>query len=153
MVLSLSDHKAMLSGFQSAGFVRAREPTSATNPVRVEWHANNNVYRFRLWSFDITHGGGGAAVRAADEFRIQITNGPDSPADFDSGGATDLLLGYSRDRDVVVAYDRRWLENWAQKKATAGIEGSPSVQVKEAEMMAAQSEKYHHLNKTAAFGC
>lgn len=152
MVLSLSDHKAMLAGFQAAGFVALQEPTAPHNPVRIDWHLDGKLHRFRLWSFDITHGGGGAAVRAADEFRIQITNGPAKAADFDTGGATDLLMGYSRDRDIIVAYDRRWLENWSQKKDSTGSGGSPSVQVKEADMMAGQSEGYHHLKKDVGFG-
>ena len=94
MVLSLNDHKALLSGFQPAGFAGVQQATSAHNPIRIDWLVNGNVNRFRLWSFDITHGGGGAEVRAADEFRIQITNGPGAVADFDTGGTTDLLVGY-----------------------------------------------------------
>jgi hypothetical protein len=152
MVLSLNDHRALLSGFQPAGFAGVQQATSAHNPIRIDWLVNGNVNRFRLWSFDITHGGGGAEVRAADEFRIQITNGPGAVADFDTGGTTDLLVGYSRDRDVIVAYDRRWLENWTQKKETTGSGGSPSVQVKEADMMAGQTQGYHHLKKTVGFG-
>ena len=53
-------------------------------------------------------------MRAADEFRIQITNGPSTLARFDTDGAVDLLIGYSRDRDAIVSYDRRWLENWSR---------------------------------------
>jgi hypothetical protein len=48
-------------------------------------------------AFDVTHGSGGAEVRAADEFRIQITNGPGAPDRFDEDEVTDLLVGYSRD--------------------------------------------------------
>lgn len=118
----------------------------------VEWDTGEGLRRYRIWAFDVTHGGGGPTVRAADEFRIQITNGPDNTADFDTGGATDLLVGYSRDRDVIVAYDRRWLENWSQKKQTTGSGGSPSVQVKEPDMMAGQTEGCHHLKKDAGFG-
>jgi hypothetical protein len=126
MVLSLSDHRAMLAGFQSIGFVCRRAPTSVTNPVRIEWYVGSgSPLRYRLWAFDITHGGGGPTVRAADEFRIQITNGPASQSDIDKGGATDLLVGYSRDRDAIIAYDRRWLEHWIDK-TSGGQRGSPS---------------------------
>src|ERR1700733_2957835 len=101
MVLSVTDHRAMMRGFEQAGFACAEIPTAPTNPVRVEWHVDGDTtHRDRLWAFDVTHGGGGAEVRAADEFRIQITNGPGAPEEFDQGGATDLLVGYSRDRDA-----------------------------------------------------
>jgi hypothetical protein len=91
-------------------------------------------------------------VRAADEFRIQITNGPAAPSDFDQGSASDLLIGYPRDRDAIVAYDRRWLENWSRKKSQTGSGGSPSVQVKEADIQAGHDKGIYHLTKNVAFG-
>ena len=96
MALSLSDHEAMLSGLSQAGYVCIERPPEPTNPVLLEWNVEGTVHRFRLWAFEVTHGGGGSEVRAADEFRIQITNGPGSIKDFDRGGVVDLLLGYSR---------------------------------------------------------
>ncbi len=141
-----------MRGFVEAGFTCIQEPSVVSNPLRVEWHADGHIYRYRLWAFDITHGGGGSEVRAADEFRIQITNGPAISADLDSAGATDLLIGYSRDRDAIVDYDRRWLTNWTQKKQATGSGGSPSVQVKEADIKAGHDEGIHHLTKNAAFG-
>ena len=154
MVLSVTDHRAMMKGFEQAGFACTQIPASPTNPVRVEWHVDDNaMHRFRLWAFDVTHGGGGAEVRAADEFRIQITNGPSAPGEFDQDGVTDLLLGYSRDRDAIVAYDRRWLESWSRKKEQSGSGGSPSVQVKEADIQAGHDHGIHHLSKEGvAFG-
>jgi restriction-modification system family protein len=151
MTLSLSDHRAITKGLADAGFRCAEAPTSVTNPMRIEWHVNGQVRKFRIWAFDVTHGGGGAEVRAADEFRIQITNGPGSRADLDQGGAVDLLIGYSRDRDAIVAYDRRWLERWIDRTA-GGERGSPSVQVKEADIQAGHDHGIHHLTKTANFG-
>ena len=91
-------------------------------------------------------------MRAADEFRIQITNGPDAPSDFDKNNTTDLLIGYSRDRDAIVAYDRRWLEKWSEKYAKTGKKGSPSAQVKEADIRAGHDKGLHHLTKNAEFG-
>ena len=152
MVLSLNDHREMLKGFGSAGFVCATAPGGPQNPVRLEWHVQGQVRRYRLWAFDITHGGGGSEVRAADEFRIQITNGPPTSTAFDSENTTDLLIGYSRDRDAIVAYDRRWLESWTQKKQTTGSGGSPSVQVKEADIEAGHNNGIHHLTKSSNFG-
>jgi hypothetical protein len=86
MALSLGDHKAMLAGFGDIGFVCQEAPTAATNPIRIEWHLEGKVLRYRLWAFEISHGGGGPTVRAADEFRIQITNGPDSKKAINTGG-------------------------------------------------------------------
>src|SRR5579871_5433495 len=151
-MLSLNDHRQMMRGFVEAGFTCIQEPSVVSNPLRVEWHADGHIYRYRLWAFDITHGGGGSEVRAADEFRIQITNGPAISADLDSAGATDLLIGYSRDRDAIVAYDRRWLTNWTQKKQATGSGGSPSVQVKEADIKAGHQNGIHRLTKDAGFG-
>src|SRR5690349_19667976 len=101
-MLSFNDHLRMMRGFTEAGFVCVQRPTTVSNPLQVEWRIDGQVRRYRLWAFDITHGGGGSEVRAADEFRIQITNGPASSAQFDTGGAEDLLVGYSRDRDAIV---------------------------------------------------
>ena len=92
------------------------------------------------------------SVRSADEFRIQITNGPQNTSAFDTDGAVDLLVGYSRHRGAIVAYDRRWLEKWTQKKETSGSGGSPSVQVKSEDIQAGLDEGIHHLAKSAAFG-
>jgi hypothetical protein len=153
MALTLNDHKSLLKGFISAGYSLVQMPAAVANPIILEWHQpNKSASKFRLWAFEITHGGGGAEVRAADEFRIQITNGPEKVADLDSGGATDLLIGYSPDRDAIVAYDRRWLENWTKKKQQSGSGGSPSVQVKEADIEAGRQHGVHHITKNAGFG-
>jgi len=147
MSLSLNDHLSMMKGFAGYGFSCIQTPSSATNPIRIEWNVAGQVRRFRLWAFDVTHGGGGPTVRAADEYRIQITNGPAKIDSFDSGGAVDLLVGYSRDRDAIVAYDRSWLEDWTRKLEETGSGGSPSVQVKEADIQAGHDKGLHHLTK------
>jgi hypothetical protein len=126
MALTLEDLEAMMAGFAKAGFRCNQRPASPRNPIAVEWHTGYETRRYRLWAFDVTHGGGGPTVRAADEFRIQITNGPSSLADIDKDGAVDLLVGYSRDRDAIIAYDRRWLDRWIDKTA-GGDRASPSV--------------------------
>ena len=152
MALSLTDHRDMLAGFESVGYVCTSEPDRHTNPLHIRWHVGGRVLHYRLWSFDITHGGGGPTVRSANEFRIQITNGPSTTRSFDTDGAVDLLVGYSRDQKAIVAYDRRWLEKWTQKKETTGSGGSPSVQVKSEDIQAGLDSGIHHLTKTAAFG-
>lgn len=153
MALTLKDHLSMMKGMTEAGFICTTAPTLVTNPLRMQWQDEEGaVRRYRLWAFDITHGGGGSEVRAADEFRIQITNGPATMDAFDSDGVVDLLVGYSRDRDSIVAYDRRWLENWTRKKEETGTRGSPSIQVKEADIQAGHDHGIHHLTKRADFG-
>jgi len=152
MALSLSDHEAMLAGLLTAGYACVEKPSQPTNPVLLQWNVEGQARRFRLWVYDVTHGGGGAAVRAADEFRIQITNGPASAAEFDRDGAVDLLLGYSRNEDVIVAYDRRWLEGWTKKFEEEAAKGSPSVQVKLADIEAGRSNGIHRLTKAVGFG-
>ncbi|NCT98302.1 MAG: hypothetical protein GXD23_13105 [Comamonadaceae bacterium] len=152
MALSLSDHEAMLAGLRGAGYVCVQRASQPNNPILLQWTVDEKVHRFRLWAYEVTHGGGGAEVRAADEFRIQITNGPAAAKDFDGDGAVDLLVGYSRDEDVIVAYDRRWLEGWTEKYETQGTKGSPSVQVKLADIEAGRSNGVHRLTKTAGFG-
>ena len=94
MSLTLTDHRALLKGFADAGYCCETEPDAARNPICLEWRLSGGTWHYRLWAFEITHGGGGPTVRAADEFRIQITNGPDAVAELDSG-ALDLLVGYS----------------------------------------------------------
>ncbi len=148
MALTIDNIRQMMSGFEAAGFVCKEQPISPTNPVRLEWTDElQNVRRFRLWIFDVTHGGGGPSVRAADEFRIQITNAPNASDGMDHSGDTDLLMGFSSTRDVVVAYDRRWLEKRMEKG-----DGSPSVQVKTGDIEAALNEGMHYLTKSASFG-
>lgn len=143
----------MLRGLEMAGFERVQDASAPTNPVHVHWTVGGLQKKFRLWVFEITHGGGGSEVRAADEFRIQITNGPAKRAAFDSGGYQDLLLGYSPNTDVIVAYDRRWLETWTKRKEDVGTGGSPSVQVKEGDIKQGLYAGVHHLVKqTQLFG-
>ena len=153
MALTGKDHRAMLRGLEIAGFKRIQDASVATNPVHIQWTVGGKDIGFRLWTFEITHGGGGAAVRAADEFRIQITNGPSKRTDFDKGNYQDLLLGYSPSTDAIVAYDRRWLETWTKRRESAGAGGSPSVQVKQAEIEKGLKFGINHLTKdTQLFG-
>ena len=152
MALSIDDHRAILAGFENAGYVCTHAPRSSTNPIQVQWHTKDQARYFRLWSFDITHGGGGPTVRDANEFRIQITNGPSVVADIDKDGIVDLLIGYSRDQRAIVAYDRAWLERWTKKKEDTGTGGSPSVQVRTEDIQEGHNHGIHHLTKSTDFG-
>ncbi|HEX2652876.1 MAG TPA: hypothetical protein VHN11_04415 [Xanthobacteraceae bacterium] len=152
MALSADDHRQLLRGFEAAGLVRLQDSTSTSNPIKVAWSDGPQIRRFRLWLYDITHGGGGADVRAANEYRIQITNGPSKTSDFDAGGYTDVLLGYSRQADVIVAYDRRWLQRWTENFEANDVRGSPSVQVKNEDIDRGRANGLYHLVKTATFG-
>jgi hypothetical protein len=151
MSLSLADHEAMVAGISTAGYVCVEKPNESTNPIVLELLTSGQLRSYRLWAFDVTAGGGGPTVRAADEFRIQITNGPATVAEIDTGGATDLLVGYSREKNVLVAYDRRWLENWCAK--APADRGSPSVQVKLADIDAGHQHGMHRfLKERTSFG-
>lgn len=137
MALTLQDHQRILRGFsEDPAYVCLREAAGVTNPVHVSISTNAGTNRFRLWAFSITHGGGEA--RDDDEFRIQITNGPTSLSSFNSDGAIDLLIGYSSNEDVIVAYDIRWLERWTAASAT-GRRKSPSIQIKRNAIRSATS--------------
>lgn len=136
----------MIGGFAAKGYGCIEQPRSPQNPVKFEWtDRDGTVRKFRLWVYEITHGGG---FRDENESRIQITNAPSRADGMDHGGAIDLILGYSPSRKVVVAYDRRWLEKRMEKG-----EGSPSVQVKGEDIQAALTEGMHHFKKEGvAFG-
>lgn len=149
MPLDLKDHRAMLTGFEGAGYVCTRAPDKRTNPIKIQWYVGGQRRRYRLWTFDITHGGGGPKVRAADELRIQITNAPSTLDDLDKEDAIDLLLGYSREADVIVAYDRRWLETAIRNQQESGSRGSPSVQIKAEHIEAARDGGIFHFTKPA----
>ncbi|MFU7523572.1 hypothetical protein ACM9NN_13420 [Pseudomonas paraeruginosa] len=145
MALSIKDLQEMTSGFASTGYGCSSVPSSPQNPVMLEWTDDVGDFRkFRLWVYEITHGGGG---RDAKENRIQITNAPSKGVGMDHDGAIDLVMGYSPSRRVLVAYDRRWLEKRMEKG-----EGSPSVQVKEEDINAALVTGIHRLTKDASFG-
>jgi len=145
MPLSTQNLQDMLSGFQPQEYRFLERPTSAQNPVHLDVRSGNgSTLRFRLWVFEITHGGGD---RSAEESRIQITNAPAASSGLDHGGVTDLILGYSPSRQVIAAYDRRWLE----KRMIAGS-GSPSVQLRESEFAGALANGMHRISKSAAFG-
>jgi hypothetical protein len=144
MALDLDDLRRMFRGFREAGYVPKQEPASAGNPIRVVVRAGDAEVLYRVWCFEITHGGGGPTVRAADEFRIQISNGPRD--EIDAEGQTDLLLGYARSDDIVVAYDRRYLERYlANAMKRAGQ--SPSAQVKREHIVAGASKGFHRFTK------
>jgi hypothetical protein len=144
MAISLQDLRQMFRGFPEGGYIYREQPASAGNPVRVVVRSAEGEVRYRVWCFDITHGGGGPTVRAADEFRIQISNGPQDA--IDANGQTDLLLGYARDDDVIVGYDRRYLKHYLTK-AKKGERPSPSAQVKRGDIVAGAEKGFHRSTK------
>jgi restriction-modification system family protein len=151
MALSLDDHRAMLRGFEHAGYICTEAPGALSNPVQIEWHIDNQVRRYRLWAFQLSPGG---QNRDEDERRIQITNGPPTMAAFDRDGATDLLIGYSDKYGgpIVCGFDRRWLENWTKKREQKGSGGSPGVgHFKQNRIDEALAQKIVHWQKLARF--
>jgi hypothetical protein len=151
MPLTLDDYQNIVKGFKKSGYEMEQTPTVMANPLLISVTNGNQQTNYRLWAFQITPGGGGASVRAADEFRVQVTNGPKNINDFDSNGYIDLLIGYSREKDTIAAYDRRWLEAWTRHEETrkqGEKKKSPSAQVKDADIQKGKSIGFHHLTKS-----
>lgn len=150
MPLTLDDYHNIVKGFKVNGFEMVKAPTAMANPLLISCTEGDQQTNYRVWAFLITGGGGD---RSADEFRVQITNGPRQANEFDSNGYVDLLIGYSAEKDVIVAYDRRWLEKWTESFENTGQKGSPSVQVKAKDINAGKSKGFHYLTKmTQKFG-
>ena len=140
MPLSGAHRLAMLSGFENQGYRILSSQASHTNPTLLELHTPVAVLRYRLWIFEIKHGGQG---RSPEEYRIQVSSAPKSNTALDSNGYKDLLLGFKPDQNVIVGFDRRWLE----KRVGQGG-GSDSVQVSKGELDAASgSEEFNHVTK------
>lgn len=99
---------------------------SATHPFLVYAYRNEVIERFRVYIWNITHGGG--KERPADEYRIQIT-GVDR-IDITPPLKT-LLLGWDKRYKVFVGYN-------AVRYTTFGF--SPSLQVKEGTLELASKE-------------
>lgn len=152
MVLSITNHRSMLRGFADAGYACLQAPLGVANPVQLVVRDAAASHHFTLWVFDVTHGGGGPTVRAADEYRIQITNGPTTLSAYSNPNTTHVLIGYSPSRDVIVAYDRKWLEAWTANFVRTQSRGSPSIQVKEADILAGQGGMHRLLKNTQTFG-
>ena len=152
MALSTVDYLKILSGFSTRFQMRERQ-VELSNPIKLQIPVNGSPQMFRLWCFEITHGGGGPTVRAANEYRVQITKGPSNLGDFDNG-AKDILIGYARDKEVIVAYDRRWLRYFAQRRQEdPNARQSPSVQVKTEQINQAVTEGIYPFKKqTRIFG-
>jgi len=150
MPLTLDDYQNIVKGFKISGFEMVQAPTAMANPLLISCTEGDQQTNYRVWAFLITGGGGD---RSADEFRVQITNGPRQANEFDSNGYVDLLIGYSAEKDVIVAYDRRWLEKWTESFENTGNKGSPSVQVKVKDIDAGKLKGFHYFTKmTQKFG-
>lgn len=132
--LTIVEIKAMLRGFVEAGFHPATEPAEKTNPILVEWRRGEEVRRYKLWTFGVRPGGGqNSESRSKDEYRIQVTSGPDRMSDFDINGYQDILVGFYHEDKAVIVFDRYWLESLTRRYEMAGCKGSKgsnSAQIK-----------------------
>jgi len=90
MPLTLDDYQNIVKGFKISGFEMVQAPTAMANPLLISCTEGDQQTNYRVWAFLITGGGGD---RSADEFRVQITNGPRQANEFDSNGYVDLLIG------------------------------------------------------------
>lgn len=90
MPLSIQQLQEMTSGFAATGHVCMQRPNFPQNPVMLTWtNSEGSTRRFRLWVFEITHGGG---ERDNNESRIQITKAPTLADGMDHDGAIDLVM-------------------------------------------------------------
>ncbi len=147
MALEPKHWEAMLRGFLVAPLVVLTRPARWGSPALVRWTTPAGEKRFRIWGFEITHGGN---HRSDDEYRVQVTSGPTS--EMDVGGYKDLLLGYVPDDNLIVVYDSQYLNHF-RKLSLAGSRPSPSVQVKEADLDRGTTRQFHVFQKaTQNFG-
>ncbi|HEX8706471.1 MAG TPA: hypothetical protein VF815_46985, partial [Myxococcaceae bacterium] len=142
MPLSEADVQKLLSGLQETGLSLLGTPAKWRSPLLVRLRANGHDRRFRLWLFEVRHGG---KSRDPGEYRIQVSNGPKSV--LNEGGWADVLLGYSIDHDVLVAYDPRYLEKFLEHFLAVGESGSDSAQVSLETLEAAQASGVAYESK------
>jgi hypothetical protein len=153
MVLSVTDHRAMMRGFGRAGFACAEVPTAPTNPVRVEWHVDGDTtHRYRLWAFDVT---AAAAPKSApltsSAFRSRTVPARSTNSIKGARPTSWSVIRATATRSSLTTADG--LKAGAAKKAETGSDGSPSVQVKEADIQAGHDKGVHYLSKAGvAFG-
>lgn len=99
------------------------QPKSWSSPLELRLHIGGSEQRYRLWVFEVRHGG---KSRPEEEYRIQVSNGPKEV--LNERGFVDVLLGYSKDLDVLVGYDPRYVEKYLKDYAIREG-GSDSAQV------------------------
>ena len=146
MPLTPENWEQLLRGFHTEPLRPMKRPAAWSNPLLLRLHLEKEEKRFRLWCFEVTHGG---KTRADGEYRVQVSNGPTSVMDED--GYKDMLLGYVPDDDAIVIYDSRYLDHYRQR-ALEGNRVSPSVQVPVQEIKG-RAGKLHVFDKdTRLFG-
>ncbi|KAA2234908.1 hypothetical protein [Salinarimonas soli] len=128
--LEPQDRERMLHGFEANGYPCMQHSKASHNPYKLEWFVDGEVKKFNLWIFSIEHGGSGSSSRAPDEYRIQMSSYPKKMADYDQGGYKDILMGYDDSKDVVIIFDRRWLETETKKFEVSRTRSSNSAQCK-----------------------
>lgn len=100
-----------------------------TKPFAIRVYENDSRgFNLSVYIWNCTHGGG--AARAADEFRVQITG----VVPHEDPRVLTLLLGWHAGYEVFVAFDIRRHEGQDSS--------SPSVQVKEATLVAAHANAF-----------
>jgi putative restriction endonuclease len=92
------------------------------HPFELSVTRRGHAFRARIYIWNITHGGG--AMRAADEFRIQIT-GVSLPLDSPAGYRM-LILGWEEKTQVFAAFDPRYHHSPSS--------ASPSIQISRATL-------------------
>src|SRR5271166_4575851 len=107
------------TALRDGGWDVARVSSARDFPARYEIARGETRHRVRVYIWNITHGGG--KMRAADEYRIQITSGVTEFVS-EPGGKT-VILGWSTISNAFAGWDLRYHRG--------PLGSSPSFQIKE----------------------
>jgi hypothetical protein len=141
MPLTPIDWKRILAGFMEAPLRPTQRPARLGSPVKLTWTHEGTELRYRLWGFEISHGGN---TRHDNEYRIQVSNGP--RVAMNEGGYRDMLLGFVEAEDLVVVYSSMYLAHFLER-SLLGERPSPSVQVGRADLVRAAGRGFHSFTK------
>ena len=110
------------------------------HPARYQVYKDEKSFRVKIYIWNLTHGGG--TMRAADEYRIQITALPEPTGSQqfipEIGGKT-LILGWWSEIGVFAGFDYNF------HKAPLG--SSPSIQIRENALHAAHRNGFAPHNR------
>ncbi|MEW6543313.1 MAG: HNH endonuclease [Nitrospirota bacterium] len=104
------------------------------HPFRIRIYRDSEAYTFRVYIWNLTHGGGPA--RPPDEYRIQITG--ITRFEREPYGKT-LILGWWAEADVFAGFDYR--------KHSGPLGASPSIQIRESFLREAYERGFSPCDK------
>lgn len=129
----LSKHDLLLEaerGFEEGGWDILFLSRTREHPARYRITRGARSFTVRIYVWNITHGGG---HRNAAEYRIQITGLNPNQFVSEVGGKT-LILGYWANESVFAGWDYNF--------HTSALGGSPSMQIGEVALLAANQHRF-----------